>query len=77
MGSSNVRRSRRGRFTCSPPHTVYRITVSWINNEEPDEVYFPASEYEVKDGVLTIAMDSDHDVVVPLNNVRSVNIERE
>lgn len=56
---------------------MYRITISWMSSEEPDEVYFPAEEYEVKNGVLTIAMDSDHDVVVPLDNVRRVDIERE
>lgn len=56
---------------------MYRITVNWMSSEEPDEVYFPAEEYEVKNRVLTIAMDSNHDIVVPLNNVRSVNIDRE
>ena len=56
---------------------MYRITVNWMSTEEPEEVYVPAEEYEVKSGVLTVAMNSDHDIVVPLNNVRSVNIERE
>jgi len=56
---------------------MYRITVNWMNSEEPDDVYVPAEEYEVKNGVLTIAMNSNHDIVVPLTNVRSVNIERE
>jgi len=32
--------------------------------------------YEVKDGVLTLAIDQDHDIVIPLFQVVMVDIQR-
>jgi hypothetical protein len=55
---------------------MYQITVTWLEGERPDEVHGPAEEYEVKNGVLTVAIDRDHDVVIPLYHVKSVDIVR-
>ena len=56
---------------------MYSITVhSVVKGEEGQEVY-SVPEYEVKDGVLTLAVDIDHDVVVPLYHVTKIDIRRD
>ena len=35
------------------------------------------TEYEIKDGMLTLAFDDNHDLVIPLFQVATVDIVRE
>ena len=53
---------------------MYTIT---IKRTGPDHAFYsPVKEYEIKDGILTISIDDDHDVVVPLFQVMDVDIFR-
>jgi hypothetical protein len=40
-------------------------------------VYSEIEEYEIEGGMLTLAYDRDHDVVIPLFQVETVDIRRE
>jgi len=54
---------------------VYTITV---NRPGPEQaVYSPVKDYEVKDGVLTLAFDDHHDLVIPLYQVLTVDIQKQ
>jgi hypothetical protein len=39
-------------------------------------VYLRVKEYEIREGMLTLALDHDHDVVIPLFQVTAVDIVR-
>jgi hypothetical protein len=53
---------------------VYTITVSRPGTEQV--VYSPVKDYEIKDTLLTLAFDDNHDVVIPLFQVTAVDIVR-
>ena len=54
---------------------MYTVTV---NRPGPEQtVYSPVQEYEIKESVLTLAFDDNHDVVIPLFQVAAVDIVRE
>lgn len=54
---------------------MYTITV---NRPGPEQaVYSPVKAYEIKDNLLTLAFDDNHDVVVPLFQVTVVDILRQ
>lgn len=55
---------------------MYRITIMWFDEHE-EAVFFPVEEYEISHEKLTLAIDKDHDIVFPLNRVKSVDIVRE
>jgi hypothetical protein len=55
---------------------VYRVTITWLD-DEPETVFFPVEAYEVKNGVLTLALSTDQDLVIPLQHVKIADIERE
>ena len=40
-------------------------------------VYSPVKEYEIKNNLLTLAFDDNHDVVIPLFQVTAVDIVRQ
>jgi hypothetical protein len=56
---------------------VYAVTVSWQTEWKKQVVYTSVTEYEIADGVLTLAFDADHGLVIPLYHVESVDIQRE
>ena len=56
---------------------MYHITVTWLEAERTSEEYGTAVDYEVKDGVLTVALSRDHDVVIPLGQVKRIDVVRE
>ena len=54
---------------------MYTITV---NRPGPEQaIYSPVKEYEIKDSMLTLAFDDNHDVVIPLFQVTTVDIVRQ
>lgn len=54
---------------------MYIITV---NRPGPEQaVYSPVRDYEIKDNLLTLAFDDNHDVVIPLFQVTVVDIVRQ
>jgi frataxin-like iron-binding protein CyaY len=54
---------------------VYTITVS--RQDRPETVYPLVRDYEVKGGVLTLAFDDHHDLVIPLYQVVTVDIQKQ
>jgi hypothetical protein len=56
---------------------VYTITITRSVPGHEQTVYAPVKEYEIKDGVLTLGFDENHDVVVPLFQVMAVDVVRE
>ena len=56
---------------------MYTISVRWNNDAHERATYSAVKEYEIKDGILTLAFDNDHDLVVPLFQVTAVDIARE
>jgi frataxin-like iron-binding protein CyaY len=56
---------------------VFTISVRWNNDAHERAAYTAVQEYEIEDGVLTLAFDNDHDLVIPLFQVTSVDIVRE
>jgi hypothetical protein len=56
--------------------SVYTITVSQLHKGEDTQAVYDVQEYEVKEGVLTLAFDNNHDVVIPLFQVSIVDIQR-
>jgi hypothetical protein len=55
---------------------VYTITVQPLGEGPEKRVVYSVPEYEVKNGVLTLAVDKDHDIVIPLFQVATVDIQR-
>ena len=55
---------------------MYTITVQSGTQESPTPAVYNVPEYEVKNGVLTLAIDNDHDVLIPLFHVLSIDIQR-
>ena len=55
---------------------MYTITVRYLAGSEEKEAAYSAPEYEVKNGVMTLAVDNDHDLVLPLFHVAKVDIQR-
>lgn len=55
---------------------MYTITVTRPEGEKQG-VYSQVEEYEIIDGVLTLAFDDDHDLVIPLFRVTAVDIVRQ
>ena len=64
---SNSRHSREAE--------LYTITVSRPGPEQA--IYSPVKQYEIKDSMLTLAFDDNHDVVIPLFQVTGVDIVRQ
>jgi hypothetical protein len=56
---------------------MYTITVSRSAQGQEEAVYSVVKDYEIKDGMLTVAFDDNHDVVVPLFHVTAVDIVRQ
>jgi hypothetical protein len=56
---------------------VYTISVRWNNDAHERATYSAVKEYEIKDGILTLAFDNDHDLVIPLFQVTTVDIARD
>ena len=56
---------------------MYTITVSRSAQGQEGAVYPLVKDYEIKDGMLTVAFDDNHDVVIPLFHVTAVDIVRE
>jgi hypothetical protein len=56
---------------------MYTITVSRSEKGQAEAVYSLVKDYEIKDGMLTVAFDDNHDVVIPLFHVTAVDIVRE
>ena len=54
---------------------VYTVSVSRSDVDGKGTTY-TVQEYEVKDGVLTLAIDQDHDIVIPLFHVAMVDIQK-
>jgi hypothetical protein len=54
---------------------MYVIKVSRPGPEQA--VYSPVKDYEIKDNLLTLAFDDNHDVVIPLFRVTAVDIARQ
>jgi hypothetical protein len=55
---------------------LYTITVTRRIEGQDEAVYSEIEAYEVKDGVLTLAFGDDHDLVIPLFQVTTVDIVR-
>jgi len=55
---------------------MYTITVSRSAQGQEETVYSLVKDYEIKDGMLTVALDDNHDIVIPLFHVRAVDIVR-
>jgi hypothetical protein len=56
---------------------VYTVSVRWNNDAHERATYTDVKEYEIEDGILTLAFDSDHDLVIPLFQVTAVDIQRQ
>lgn len=56
---------------------MYTIGVRWNNDAHERATYTAVMEYEIQDGILTLAFDNDHDLVIPLFQVTAVDIVRE
>jgi hypothetical protein len=57
---------------------MYNVTVTWrASNGNKQAVYTPIKEYEVEGAVLTLALDTNHDLVIPLWDVETVDIQRQ
>jgi hypothetical protein len=56
---------------------VYTITVTWLTGSQAQAVYSPVKEYEFRDGLLTLALDANHDIALPLAQVKLVDIVRQ
>ena len=54
---------------------VYTVSVSRSDVDGKGTTY-TVQEYEVKDGVLTLAIDQDHDIIIPLFQVAMVDIQK-
>lgn len=55
---------------------MYTMTVTWSNAGPGQTAYSQVLEYEIKDGILTLALGEDHDLVIPLFQVAKVDIVR-
>ena len=56
---------------------MYTITVRWLAESQEKQAVYSVPEYEVTDGVLTVAYDHDHDLVIPLFAVATVDIQKQ
>lgn len=56
---------------------MYTIKVSRSVPGHEETVYSPVKDYEIKDGVLTLAFDDKHDVIIPLFDVMAVDVVRQ
>lgn len=56
---------------------MYTVTVTWMAEWKKQVVYSPIEEYEIEGAMLTLAYDKGHDVVIPLFQVETVDIQRE
>ncbi|MBN1461817.1 MAG: hypothetical protein JXA57_19985 [Armatimonadetes bacterium] len=54
---------------------MYTVSVSRSDVDGRGTTY-TVQEYEIKDGVLTLAIDDDHDIVIPLFEVVMVDIQK-
>jgi hypothetical protein len=55
---------------------VYTITIRVASGDKETQAVYSVLDYEVKDGMLTMAMDKDHDLIIPLHQVATVDIQR-
>lgn len=56
--------------------TMYAITVQLETREGVVSTVYDVPEYEISNGVLTLALAKDHDLVIPLFHVPSVDMQR-
>lgn len=56
---------------------LYTITVTRSVKGHEQAVHDSVKDYEIMEGVLTLAFDEDHDLVIPLSRVIAVDIVRE
>lgn len=56
---------------------MYTITVRRIAQGQEEDVYSPIKDYEIEGGMLTLAFDENHDLVIPLFHVSTVDIARQ
>lgn len=54
---------------------MYTVSVSRSDADGKGTTY-DVQEYEIKNGVLTLAIDDDHDIVIPLFQVVMVDIQK-
>ena len=75
--SSRVDSQSAGDLTSDEEGQLYTITVTRTPVEQEQVVYSQVMEYEIKDAVLTLAFSDDHDLVIPLFQVTTVDILRQ
>ena len=56
---------------------MYRLNIRWGNDAHERATYMDVEEYEVKDGILTLTLDDEREVIVPLFQVTAVDVVRE
>ncbi|HLA81064.1 MAG TPA: hypothetical protein VJP78_05435 [Thermoleophilia bacterium] len=56
---------------------MYTITVTRPTDDKSPAAYEHVKEYEIQHGVLTLALDDNHDYVIPLFQVTAVDIVRQ
>ena len=56
---------------------MYTITVTRPTDDKSPAAYEHVKEYEIQHGVLTLALDDNHDYVIPLFQVMAVDIVRQ
>jgi hypothetical protein len=55
---------------------LYTITITWPVERHERNVYPMVKDYQIAESLLTMAFDGDHDLVIPLFQVTSVDIVR-
>lgn len=56
---------------------MYTISVRWSDDVHERATYSGVQEYEIRDGVLTMAFSEDHDVILPLYQVTTIDVVRQ
>jgi hypothetical protein len=55
---------------------MYSVTITWLHQGEETQNVYRVEDYEVTDSLLTLAFDNNHDLVIPLFHVRTVDVQR-
>jgi len=55
---------------------LYSIKVRWLTQAGEEQALHSVRKYKVENGVLVLAVDYDHDIVIPLYQVAAVDIQR-
>ena len=70
LGRESTKTSYEGR------RGLYTITITWPVERHERNVYPMVKDYQIAESLLTMAFDGDHDLVIPLFQVTSVDIVR-